>query len=120
MARRPQSVTIAQVIIYIISVLAALGALAMIGLGVTGMLSGATMAGSVADSDSAGLAGAFGGLIGLFAGPEGRTALLRLDTGAVVRAAPGDVIDGAVVTAIAEDALRLWQDGRERVLTMPA
>ena len=59
-------------------------------------------------------------LIGLFAGPGGRTALLRLDTGAVVRAGPGDVIDGAVVTAIAEDGLRLWRDGRERVLTLPA
>jgi hypothetical protein len=59
-------------------------------------------------------------LIGLFSGPDGRTALLRLGTGDVVRAAQGDVVGGAVVTAIAEDALRLWQDGEERVLTMPA
>lgn len=59
-------------------------------------------------------------LIGLFSGPDGRTALLRLGTGDVVRAVQGDVVGGAVVTAIAEDALRLWQDGAERVLTMPA
>ena len=59
-------------------------------------------------------------LIGLFSGPDGRTALLRLGTGDVVRAVQGDVVGGAVVTAIAEDGLRLWQDGAERVLTMPA
>ncbi len=59
-------------------------------------------------------------LIGIFSGPDGRTALLRLGTGDVVRAAQGDVVNGAVVTAIADDALRLWQDGQERVLTLPA
>jgi len=58
-------------------------------------------------------------LIGLFSGPEGHAALLRLGTGDVVRVVQGDVAGGAVVTAIAEDALRLWQDGRETVLTMP-
>lgn len=68
MARRPQSVTIAQVIIYIVSVLAALAVVSMIGLGVAGIVTGATMAGSAAGTDAAGFAGAFGGLIGLFAG----------------------------------------------------
>ena len=59
-------------------------------------------------------------LLGLFAGPEGRTALLRLRDGEVVRAAQGDVVAGGVVTAIGEDGLRLWQGGEERLLTMPA
>ena len=59
-------------------------------------------------------------LLGLFSGPEGRTALLRLQGGEVVRATQGDVVAGGVVTAIAEDGLRLWLDGEERLLVMPA
>ena len=59
-------------------------------------------------------------LIGLFSGPDGHAALLRLGSGDVVRAVQGDVVAGAVVTAIADDALRLWEDGQETILTMPA
>ncbi len=58
-------------------------------------------------------------LIGLFNGPDGGTALVRLATGSIVRVSPGETLEGARVLAINEDGLRLQRGGRQVVLTMP-
>lgn len=58
-------------------------------------------------------------LIGLFHGPDGSSALLRLFDGRIVRVARGDEVAGTRITAIAEDSLRLQRDGEEVVLTLP-
>ncbi|EYD77689.1 Translation initiation factor 2 (IF-2, GTPase) [Rubellimicrobium mesophilum DSM 19309] len=59
-------------------------------------------------------------LIGLFHGPDGSSALLRLPSGSVVKVAAGESVDGGRVTAIGQEGLRLQKDGREIVLTMPS
>jgi hypothetical protein len=58
-------------------------------------------------------------LIGLFNGPEGGSALVRLPGGAVVRVAPGTQVAGGRVTAIDEDGLHLLRGGETIRLTMP-
>ncbi len=58
-------------------------------------------------------------LIGLFHGPNGSSALLRLPSGSVVKVAAGETVDGGRVTAINEDGLRLRKGDDEIVLTMP-
>jgi Tfp pilus assembly protein PilP len=58
-------------------------------------------------------------LIGLFNGPDGGTALLRLAGGNFVKVATGGEVAGGRVTAISEDGVRLERDGSEVVLTMP-
>jgi hypothetical protein len=58
-------------------------------------------------------------LIGLFHGPDGSSALLRLPSGSVTKVAAGDTVDGGRVTAINEDGLRLRKGDDEIVLTMP-
>ncbi|MDT7743449.1 MAG: hypothetical protein QOE59_2527 [Actinomycetota bacterium] len=65
---RPGSVTAAQVIIWILAVLGALGAGLMLVVGVIGLVSGVSVAASGAGSEVSGLAGAFGGLISMFSG----------------------------------------------------
>ena len=59
-------------------------------------------------------------LIGLFNGPDGGAALVRLPTGSIVKVSQGESVDGGRVSAISEDRLRLQKDGREIVLTMPS
>ena len=58
-------------------------------------------------------------LIGLFHGPDGSSALLRLPSGSVTKVAAGDTVDGGRVTAINQDGLRLRKGDEEIVLTMP-
>ena len=58
-------------------------------------------------------------LLGLFHGPDGSSALLRLASGSVVKVAAGETVDGGRVTSIGQDTLRLRKDGREIVLSMP-
>jgi hypothetical protein len=58
-------------------------------------------------------------LIGLFHGPDGSSALLRLPGGSVTKVAAGDTVDGGRVTAIGQDGLRLRKGGEEILLTMP-
>lgn len=58
-------------------------------------------------------------LIGLFNGPEGGTALLRLPGGSFVKVGAGGSVAGGRVTAIDGDSLRLQRGDREIVLTMP-
>jgi len=58
-------------------------------------------------------------LIGLFHGPDGSSALLRLPSGSVVKVGAGETVDGGRVTAINQDGLRLRKGGEEIVLTMP-
>ena len=65
---RPGTVTAAQVIIWVVSALAALGSLLMLVLGVIGLVSGASVASSAAGTEASGLGTAFGGLIGFFSG----------------------------------------------------
>lgn len=59
-------------------------------------------------------------LIGLFHGPDGGRALLRLADGEIVRVGTGAEVAGGRVTAIGRDAVRLRQGDRELVLRMPA
>ena len=59
-------------------------------------------------------------LIGLFNGPEGGTALLRLPGGSIVKVAAGGYVDGGKVTAIDQDGVRLERGDRQIHLTMPS
>jgi Tfp pilus assembly protein PilP len=59
-------------------------------------------------------------LVGLFSGPEGSTALVRLPTGEIQRVAQGELVGGKRVTAISEDGLRLQNGSEQLVLTMPS
>ena len=59
-------------------------------------------------------------LIGLFSGPDGSTALVRLPNGEITRVAQGGDLDGGRVTAISEDGLRLRKGEVEFILTMPS
>ncbi|HVG47365.1 MAG TPA: hypothetical protein VM899_04425 [Rubellimicrobium sp.] len=58
-------------------------------------------------------------LIGLFHGPDGSSALVRLPSGSVVKVGAGETVDGGRVTAINQDGLRLRKGDEEIVLTMP-
>lgn len=58
-------------------------------------------------------------LIGLFNGPDGGSALLRLPSGSIVKVAAGEAVDGGRITAIDEDGLRLRKGDEEILLTMP-
>lgn len=58
-------------------------------------------------------------LIGLFHGPDGSSALLRLSSGSIIKVAAGENIDGGRVTAISQDGLRLQKNGQEIILSMP-
>lgn len=58
-------------------------------------------------------------LIGLFNGPDGGTALLRLPGGSIVKVAAGGTVDGGQVTGIDQDGIRVRHGDREVVLTMP-
>ena len=58
-------------------------------------------------------------LIGLFNGPDGGSALLRLRSGGIVRVSTGETVDGGRVVAINEDGLRLQRGEEQVVLTMP-
>lgn len=59
-------------------------------------------------------------LIGLFSGPDGSTALVRLPSGEITRVTQGGDLDGGRVTAISEDGLRLRKGEVEFILTMPS
>ena len=59
-------------------------------------------------------------LIGLFHGPDGGRALLRLADGEIVRVGTGEEVAGGRVPAIGRDAVRLRQGDRELILRMPA
>jgi hypothetical protein len=59
-------------------------------------------------------------LIGLFDGPNGSAALLRLADGSVVKVQPGEAVNGGRVTAIDLQGLRLQRNGEEVVLTLPS
>jgi hypothetical protein len=58
-------------------------------------------------------------LIGLFHGPDGSSALVRLPSGSVVKVAAGETVDGGRVTAISQDGLRLRKGDEEIVLSLP-
>lgn len=58
-------------------------------------------------------------LIGLFHGPDGGQALLRLTDGEIVRVGTGAAVAGGRVTAISRDAVRLRHGARELILRMP-
>ena len=59
-------------------------------------------------------------LIGLFDGPKGTAALLRLADGRVVKVQPGEAVDGGRVTVIDQQGLRMQRNGEEVVLTLPS
>lgn len=58
-------------------------------------------------------------VIGLFNGPDGGTALLRLPRGRFVKVAAGGLVAGGRVTAINEHGVHVERDGGKIVLTMP-
>lgn len=57
-------------------------------------------------------------LLGVFAGKDGRHALLRLPNGSVKRVRQGDSIQGTQVSAVSADSVRLSGSGRDVVLRM--
>lgn len=57
-------------------------------------------------------------LLGVFAGQDGRHALVRLSNGNVKRVRQGDSIQGAQVASVSSDSVRLSGGGRETVLKM--
>ncbi|EPX87864.1 Glutamine phosphoribosylpyrophosphate amidotransferase [Rubellimicrobium thermophilum DSM 16684] len=57
-------------------------------------------------------------LIGLFHSPGASAALVRLASGQILRVETGQVVAGAVVSAIGPDSLRLQRGGRETILTI--
>ncbi len=59
-------------------------------------------------------------LIGLFDGPKGSSALLRLADGSVVKVVAGQAVGGGRVTAIDQRGLRLQSGGEELFLTLPS
>jgi hypothetical protein len=59
-------------------------------------------------------------LIGLFHGPDGGSALLRLADGRILRVSAGAEVEDGRVTAIGRDVVRLRQGDRELILRMPA
>lgn len=65
---RPGTVTAAQVIIWILATLGAVGAGLTLVFGVIGLVSGASVAASASEAERSSLAGAFGELISMFAG----------------------------------------------------
>lgn len=58
-------------------------------------------------------------LIGVFSGPDGASALLRLSGGDILRVAPGERSRAGLVLAVGEDRVILSRAGAERVLTLP-
>ncbi len=58
-------------------------------------------------------------VIGLFSGPDGGTALLRLPGGRFVKVTAGGLVAGGRVTAINEHGVHVERDGAEIVLSMP-
>ncbi len=58
-------------------------------------------------------------LLGVVAGPDGRTALLRLSDGSVRRVRVGDRIDGMTVAAVSDASVQLTGGEGRRVLTLP-
>jgi hypothetical protein len=58
-------------------------------------------------------------LLGLFSGPEGDRALLRLPGGVVVAVARGGLVDGGRVVAVSADGVRIARGDRQDVLAMP-
>ena len=65
---RPGTVTAAQVIIWVLGALGAVGGGLVLVLGVVGLVSGASVAAGAAGTEASGLGAAFGGLIGVFSG----------------------------------------------------
>jgi hypothetical protein len=65
---RPGTVTAAQVIIWVLSAIAALGSALMLVFGILGLVGGASVAAGSAGTESSGIGAAFGGLIGFFSG----------------------------------------------------
>lgn len=59
-------------------------------------------------------------LIGVFEGPEGATALIRLATGEIVKVAPGTMIGPSQVVAIGDGAMVLARGSETSRLTLPA
>lgn len=58
-------------------------------------------------------------VIGLFSGPEGGTALVRLPGGRFVKVAAGGLVAGGRVTAVSEEGVHLERDDGKVLLTMP-
>jgi hypothetical protein len=75
---RPGTVTAAQVIIWLLAALGAVGAGVTLVVGILGLVSGVSVAASGAGSEVSGLAGAFGGLISMFSGAIVVSALVSL------------------------------------------
>ncbi|MGF1660003.1 MAG: hypothetical protein ACFCUS_11290 [Rubrimonas sp.] len=59
-------------------------------------------------------------LIGVFGGPEGRAALVRLATGEMRKVAMGSRIDGWTVSEIGDNTLRLRKGAESRRLSLPS
>jgi hypothetical protein len=58
-------------------------------------------------------------LVGVFAGADGRHALLRLPNGKIERVKAGDRVQGVQIAAINADSVRVTGRGKDTLLRLP-
>ena len=58
-------------------------------------------------------------LVGVFAGADGRHALVRLPNGSIERVKAGDRVQGVQVAAVNADSVRLTGRGKDTLLRLP-
>ena len=58
-------------------------------------------------------------LLGTYLKPDGESALIRLANGRIRKVAPGDTVQGGIVTAIEDGQIHLAREGDSRRMSVP-